>query len=1146
MEDVSDHHRPGAGVSIRLAGLVTIEQDGAPPRHLSSAQAQVAFARLTLERSSGTVRDQLADTIWPDGLPDTWASALRSVVSRVRAFVAGTDDPTAAPVVAQGGRYLLRLPPDATVDVEAAEAQVAEATRAYGDGAFTDAQRLAVAAVSCLQASFLPDHEGEWVSGVREHLHELLVSALETASLAAASLRDDRNALRFADEAVRRAPLRESAHRCRMAAHVAAGNRAEALRCYHHLRRLLAEELGVDPAPETEAAYVDILGSPVSPTVRSGQSRPSPTPAAPFVGRWAEVAALGEAWSRAEAGAGALVLVTGEAGVGKTRLATEAARRVSLSGGLVMYGRCDPSSVVPYQPFAEALGGYVAATPDDLLPPLSTTVRQALATLTAGGEQRSEFFLAVADLLLRTARERPVFLVLDDLDLADEETLGLLRHVHRARSGAALLMVATARAVAGRAIVDTVREIDKDGWLRRLALRGLAEADVAVLAQRVLGGATLPHDAPPPHRLAADTAGNAYLLLELLRWHRESGGSSEVRGIPSGIHEYATARLAVLEAPARRLLHVAAVSGRSFELDLVAQAAELDADRATEALDGLVGHGLVVEVVTASRGRAHVHEYRFTHDILRRAVYEQFSDARRRWLHARMADAIEQLRPGDLSRYSRAQAHHGAAGAAPHGDQRAVRWGWRAAARATQDRALNEAVRLHRQALEHVPPSDHALRAEALTNLGLAELAAGAPGCDQTLLDGALLAVHSGRRNIAAQGALGLADAVGTRPRVRSEAAALIDLLVRGATGDLRGQPVPATLDSINAVTLGRLLARQSRLGAAVAGGAVARTALDALGRELRLLEGPDYVRRRLTLAEEMLVVAAATGDTHAQILADHHRAMAAELAGDIDVRTEALAAMAASAGDGEPFGDALLVDHSVALAVTQGRFTDAVATARLGGPAGRDTDHGIAPAPGSLAVRQLVIAAWLRGEPWPATGAARPDSTPPDGQAAAERSLAALIEGDRGWAHLSVRAMATGAEPLPSGDEWPHVVGVLALAAVELGDPTTAEALRRLLTPYADLTCGVGYRTFVGPASLHLGRLAVVIGDWAEAERHLTAALAQLAGRQARPWLALAQQSLAEALQARARTGDQRWAEALRAEADRTLVTLGLPRRAR
>ena len=135
------------------------------------------------------------------------------------------------------------------------------------------------------------------------------------------------------------------------------------------------------------------------------------------------------------------------------------------------------------------------------------------------------------------------------------------------------------------------------------------------------------------------------------------------------------------------------------------------------------------------------------------------------------------------------------------------------------------------------------------------------------------------------------------------------------------------------------------------------------------------------------------------------------------------------------------------------------------------------------------------------------------------------------------VRTLATGAEPLPAGDVWPHAAGLLALAAVELGDPTTGEAVRALLTPYADLSCGVGYRSFVGPASLHLGRLAYLVGDWAEAERHFTSALRQLAARGARPWIALTQLALARALEARGRPGDRRWVAALRADA-RWIVT--------
>ena len=890
---------------IRLAGLVTIEHGGAPPRHLSSAQAQVAFARLTLERASGTGRDQLADTVWPGGLPDTWASALRSVVSRVRAFVTGAQLPGVPPLVAQGGLYLLRLSTDVLVDLECAEEAVGEAIEAFAADDFTDAQRLAAAAVSCLQGPFLPDHEGEWVSGVRERMDELLLSGLETASLAASALGDERNALRFADEAVRRAPLRESAHRCRMTAHVAAGNRAEALRSYHQLQRILAEELGIDPAPETQEAYVNLLGCPVASSSRAGsQSRSGPSSAAPFVGRRRELATLAQAWSKAENGASHMILLTGEPGIGKTRLVTEAARRISLAGGVVMYGRCDRGSVVPYQPFVEALRGFVAATPDDSMPELSRATREMLVALVdepehrlseAASSTRAELLFALTDLLVRVARDRSVFIVIDDIDVADDDTLMLLRQVFRSRSGISLLVVATARAPVARPdhVVAALRDIDREGWLHCVAVRGLDEPDVRTLACQVRPDTSAGHT-PPPHQLIADTAGNAYLLLELLRWHGDQDGSTEPasRGVPAGIHEYATARLAALDPAPRQLLCTAAVAGRSFELDLAAEAAEIDADRARDSLGVLMAKGMVAEVVPATHGQQYIHEYRFTHDVLRRAIYQQLSETRRRWLHTRIADAITFRRAGDLSRYRRTLAHHRAAGAAPHGDQHVVRWGWRAAARATQNGAPNEAVRLYRQALDRVPAADQELRAEALTNLGLAQLAAGHAECEQTLLDGAIQALHSGRLNIAAQAALGLADAVASCPRLRGEAAALIDLLMQAAPSHSTGCTGHGALGSIDDVTLGRLLARQSRLGMPVMAGTMTTMALNALARELRLLEGPDYVTRRLTLAEEMLIVATVTNDRNAQVVAAHHRAIAAELAGGLADRQHALAAV--------------------------------------------------------------------------------------------------------------------------------------------------------------------------------------------------------------------------------------------------------------
>ncbi|TCO52823.1 AAA family ATPase [Actinocrispum wychmicini] len=1117
---------------IRLTGLVTIERDGAAPRHLSSAQTQVAFARLVMERTGGTSRDHLADTVWPEGLPDTWASALRSVVSRVRGFIAGDDINASPPIIAQGGRYLLRLPVGAVVDVEQAETDVAQATEAFTAGEFADAERLAAAAVAVLERPFMPDHDGEWPNSVREKLGELLVSALETASLAASALNDERNSLRFADEAVRRAPLRESAHRCRMTAHVAAGNRAEALRSYHELRRMLAEELGIDPAPETQAAYAELLGSPVvAPSrPRMTKSRSNGGSAAPFVGRRQELARLSATWAQVEDGACHMVLVTGEPGIGKTRLVTEAARRISVSGGVVMYGRSDSGSTVPCQPFVEALGGYVAATPTDSMPDLSQATQETLTGLLAaehldelGSSKRAELLLALTELLVKVARDQPVFVVLDDLDLADDDTLVMLRQVYRRRFGTSLMIAATAGAPGRRPdapdhFAAAIHDVDREGWLRRIPVTGLAEADVRALIRRVLPE-TSAGQAPPPHQLIADTAGNTFLLLELLRWHGDPDPARPP--MPSGIVEYASARLSALDSAPRQLLRTAAAAGPTFELDIAAQAAELSTADAVEALDALVCESLVAET-----DGEFTHEFRFVHDVVRRAIYQQASAARRRWLHTRLADAIELRRAGELARYSRTMAHHRDAGAVPHGDQRAVRWGWRAAARASQDGAPNEAVHLHRQALEHVPAADVELRAEALTNLGLAQLAAGHTDCEQTLLDGAIQALHNGRLTMAAQAALGLADVVLSRPRMRSEAVALIEILLKSG---------PAAVDT---VTVGRLLARQSQLGGSVVAGEQSTAALTAMTRELQLLEGPQDVKRRMNLAAEMQAVAAAVGDKYFQIVATHHRAMAAEISGDVILAGNAMVDLntaidiAIDAGEGDHVGAALRIDHTVAIAVTEGRFSDAAAVTQRVHRVPDDTDHRIAPVPGSMAARQMIVANWLRRSSWP-------DS--PSTYEAAERSLISLVGGDRGLPHLTVRALATGVEPLPSGDEWPHIVGLLALGGVELGDPATAEALRTLLEPYADLNCCVGYRSFVGPASFHLGRLAVIVGDWDDAERHLTAALAGLAHRQARPWTALAQLALAQALEARGRAGDRRRAETLRAEANWTLASLDL-----
>ncbi|MGX7829481.1 BTAD domain-containing putative transcriptional regulator [Actinokineospora sp. 24-640] len=1074
---------------IRLTGLVAVEEAGRPPRPLSSAQTQVAFARLVLERATGTDRNRLADTVWPEGLPDTWASALRSVVSRVRTLLPG-------PLTSAGGRYVLTLPDDAEVDLEIAERSLRRARAALAAGEHAGARAAATEAIGYLREPFLPQHEGEWVAGVREHVEALLLSALETACAAAAALGENRDAVRFAEEAVRLVPLSESAHRCLMSAHAAGGNRADALRAYQRLRQVLSDELGIDPSPETQAAYVELLGGSGEPRTGAAAVR------VPFVGRRAELAALAAAWARAESGAGGLVLVAGERGAGRTRLVTEAARRIGRDGGLVMYAHCSGEGV---RPVVRALADFAAATPPDALSPRARRVLADVVARRPGDDSDG----AVAELLVELAQQ-PLCLVLDDLDAAEGAdnamvgaVVGLVRRV-LARSGVRMLVMATSGP-------RGVRELDRP---ERVVLGGLDESDVRALARHLAPGVG---HVPPAYRLRADTAGNAVLVVELLRWYREGPGD---RPLPAGVHDHADALLGGLAPEPCALLRAAAVAGPVFAADLVAETAELTGAAAMDTLDLLVAAGLLTEVPGSSP------KYRYTHDVVRRAVLERLSHTRRRWLHGRLADALEHRRADDPARHSRALARHRAGGASPDGDTRAVQAGWYAAAWATREGSPTEAVRLLEQALAHVPATDAALRADALTRLGLAQADAGRHDCDQTLLDGTIQALHTGRLATAAQAALGLADAVRTRPRLRSEAAAMIDLLLRRM-----GQGASAVDD----VTVGRLLAHQSLLGTRITADDTVRRAMCAMSRELRLLEGPDHTRWRASLAGEALAVAEAVGDTTGRVVAAHHLAAAAELTGDLSTRDTALAALAAAVADGTgvevTVGDILLLEHAVAVAITRGRLADPATSARptpVPPEVAAVLTH--SSPPGALSARQRLVARWLSGD--------RPTEEPLEG---IDRALSAILRGDRGAAHLTVRASAIGADPLPAGDEWAHAVGVLALCAVELGDATTAAAVASLLTPYAELTCGTGYRSFVGTAAFHLGRLSVVTGDWDGAERYLSAAIAQLSTRRARPWIAVAQQSLAEALVNRGRMGDLRAAAALRTEATWTLSSLGL-----
>jgi SARP family transcriptional regulator, regulator of embCAB operon len=248
-------------VKIQLVGRVMIESPHTvlSERSLYGSQARLLFALLVMERSRPVSRDELAEALWPDGLPRTWGAALRGVVSKVRAFVTAAGLPEDTAAYDGFGAYQLHLPADVVVDVESACSAVETAERMLREGNSAEAVALAEYARSVVMRPFLPEAKGQWVEGIRDRLREMLLWALCVLGEGHAQWGRPRLAVQAAEQAIVLEPFRERTHQLLMRAHAAAGNPAEALRAYDRCRRLLAEELGVHPAAETAALHLTLL-----------------------------------------------------------------------------------------------------------------------------------------------------------------------------------------------------------------------------------------------------------------------------------------------------------------------------------------------------------------------------------------------------------------------------------------------------------------------------------------------------------------------------------------------------------------------------------------------------------------------------------------------------------------------------------------------------------------------------------------------------------------------------------------------------------------------------------------------------------------------------------------------------------------------
>jgi class 3 adenylate cyclase len=899
-------------------------------------------------------------------------------------------------------------------------------------------------------------------------------------------------------------------------------------------------------------------------------------PQATYIGRAREQSLLLERWDLAVDGQRQVVLISGEPGIGKTRLVTQAASAAIHDEATILYGRCDEDQGIPYHPWLEILRDYVRIAPRRLLRPHAGELRRLVPELSqrlgAAGPppladpdaERYLLFKAVAGLLAAAAAHAPLLVILDDLHWADEPTLALIKHVVRASSTDRLLVLGTFRDsdVGPEDLLSGIlADLRREPAVTRLELTGLEQADIVDMIETLAGhpiGAAGQGFAGRVHR---DTAGNPFFVGELLRHLRETDAIVVDRvgrwsftdpdpadALPRSVREVIGRRLQRLGGDAREVLSAGAVLGPEFDVQLLAQATGRPAPEVVDLLAEGVQAALLTRTAPAPapgpRPRA-TGVYAFSHGLVQATLYDALPAGRRVGLHRDIGLAIEQSVAGRADRLAEL-AHHFLEAALGGDVDRAVDYATQAGHQAMRQFAYEQAETLFARALAVAPADRPTTRIGLLQCLGEAQMRRGeTTAARRTLLE----AAASARRHDEPEALARATLACGIWGLTAGVDEVLVEL-AEEAIARLEGGPsrrLLAEVKGLLAATLYFASAPRRERGLRLSAEAVVLAQAEHERAPDRASAATlAYVRVRAMLAQwgtdsaggdvecgELLALCREVGNGELELLVRNWRVNVLLELGDFPGFDRELARVEHMAAElRQPRAIAFLPLHRGMRAIMQGRFAEAEGFNARARELGARVQNSVSEL---AADAQMLLTRMLQGRlpelEQPLRGLV---ATYPEVAALRCALVVALVQAgrdDEARAELAV-VTAAGLDAIPRDNTYVIGLALLAEAAAELADAATARGLYERLKPLMGRWVVSPTAAALWPLDRTLGILAAADGAFDLALAHLAAARAVAELVDALPTLALTALDEARVLAARRAPEDRERAVARAREA--------------